>query len=78
MKRFLITLAALVMAFAMLAGLSEPVYALSQNPVAESMEFQTYRNVSFGSQLKAYSPQNEELSFVVTTQPIKGSLELKE
>ncbi len=78
MKRFLITVVALIMALSMFTGLADSAQALSQAPVAESMEFETYRNVSFGGQLKAYSSEGEQLSFVLTTAPIKGSLELEE
>ncbi len=78
MKRFVVAFIALVMAFGLFGGLSEPAQALSQAPVAENMEFSTYRNVSFGGQLNAYSPEGEALSYKITTEPIKGSIELNE
>ena len=78
MKRFVVAFIALIMAFGLFAGLGEPAQALSQAPVAENMEFNTYRNVSFGGQLKAYSPEGEDLSYIITTEPIKGSIELGE
>lgn len=78
MKRFVVAFIALVMAFGLFAGLGEPAQAVSQAPVAENMEFSTYRNVSFGGQLSAYSPEGDTLSYKITTEPIKGSIELNE
>lgn len=53
-----------------------PVSADSSAPVAENFEFETYRGVSFGGQLSAIDPQGDALSFEITTQPVKGSIEL--
>ncbi|MBQ4652323.1 MAG: hypothetical protein IJB78_06375 [Oscillospiraceae bacterium] len=78
MKRIVVAFIALIMAFGLFAGLNEPAQALSQAPVAENMEFSTYRNVSFGGQLNAYSPEGQVLSYIITTEPIKGSIELNE
>lgn len=53
-----------------------PAQADNSSPVAENFEFQTYRGVSFGGQLSAIDPDGDTLSFEITTQPVKGSLEL--
>ena len=53
-----------------------PVSADSSAPVAENFEFETYRGVSFGGQLSALDAQGSALSFEITTQPVKGSIEL--
>lgn len=45
-------------------------------PVAENMELCTYRNVSVGGRLTAVDPEGDELTFTITTQPVKGQVEL--
>lgn len=47
-------------------------------PTAESMELSTFRNTSVGGRLLAEDPQGDEIFFTITTEPIKGSLELGE
>lgn len=76
MKRMLISFMALTMAVFMFAGLAEPVFAEGSAPVAENLELKTYRNVSVGGQLSAFDPDGDELSFEITTQPVKGGIEL--
>ena len=64
-----------LMALVLCLGLF-PVSADSSAPVAENFEFETYRNVSFGGQLSAIDPDGDTLSFEITTQPVKGTIEL--
>ena len=45
-------------------------------PVAENMMLETYRGVSVGGQLKAHDPDGDELTFEVTTEPMKGAVSL--
>lgn len=45
-------------------------------PVAENQEIQTYRGVSVGGRLSARDPEGGTLRFELTTEPMKGSLEL--
>lgn len=78
MKRMLISITALALAVFMFAGLAQPVYAEGSAPVAENLELKTYRGVSVGGCLSAYDPEGDAVSFEVTTEPVKGSLELKE
>lgn len=66
--------AAMVLAVMLLAGTA--IYAAGTAPVAENLELTTYRNVSVGGQLSAADPDGGELSYVITTQPTKGTLEL--
>ncbi|MBO6039977.1 MAG: hypothetical protein J6P58_02090 [Oscillospiraceae bacterium] len=42
------------------------------------MELRTYRNVSVGSRLKAFDPDDDVVSYTITTDPVKGSIELEE
>ena len=57
-------------------GLMIPVGADNSAPVAENFEFETYRGVSFGGQLAAVDPDGDTLSFEITTEPVKGTIEL--
>lgn len=75
MKRMLVSLFALTMALFMFAGMC-PVYAEGSAPVAENLELKTYKNVSVGGKLSAFDPEGGELSFEISTQPIKGEIEL--
>lgn len=54
-----------------------PVSALSA-PVAENLELRTYRGISVGGQLVAVTPDGGEVSFSITTEPSKGTVELDE
>ncbi|MCD7844480.1 MAG: Ig-like domain-containing protein [Oscillospiraceae bacterium] len=45
-------------------------------PVAENQELETYRGVSVGGQLTAYDAEGDSLTFEITTEPIKGTVEL--
>lgn len=76
MRRMLISLAALFMALLMFAGIGQPVYAEGSAPVAENLELKTYRNVSVGGQLSAFDPDGGAISFEISTQPVKGDIEL--
>lgn len=55
-----------------------PVIADGSAPVAENFEFETYREVSFGGKLAAVDPEGDPVSFEITTQPKKGTIELEE
>lgn len=78
MKHKLISVTALALALLLFAGLAEPVYAEGSAPVAENLELTTYRNVSVGGSLSAYDPEGDAVSFEITTEPVKGSLALKQ
>lgn len=45
-------------------------------PVAENQELQTYRGVSVGGRLQAYDAEGGALTFEITTEPMKGTVEL--
>ena len=69
---------AAVLACLSLCALMLPALADSSAPVAENFEFETYRGVSFGGQLAAIDPDGDAVSFEITTQPKKGSIELSD
>lgn len=75
MKRIFVSLLLL-----MILGLwaAQPVYAQGTEPIAENMELKTYRNASVGGKLNAYDPEGGELKYSLTTEPVKGKLELNE
>lgn len=78
MKRMLISLLSLVMTAAMFSGMSEAGLAAGSSPVAENLELKTYRNTSVGGTLSAFDPDGDALSFEITTNPVKGSIELED
>ena len=55
-----------------------PALADNSAPVAENFEFETYRGVSFGGKLCAVDPDGDAVSFEITTQPKKGTIELSD
>ena len=70
-----------IFALALASALALPLgsaLAVSCAPVAENLELTTYRNVSVGGRLAAVDPEGDALSFEITTQPGKGTVELTE
>ena len=55
---------------------AKPGAAGNTAPVAENQQIQTYRGVSVGGQLSAYDAEGDELTFEISTQPMKGSVQL--
>lgn len=76
-KRMAISVSALLILI-LCMGLVIPSVADGSAPVAENFEFETYRGVSYGGQLSAIDPEGDTLSFEITTQPVKGSIELSD
>lgn len=78
MKRFIASAAALLMLLTGLISLGAAADAAGSAPVAANLELTTYRGVSVGGQLAAYDPDGGELTFEITTPPVKGSIELSD
>lgn len=76
MKRFIASAAALLMLLTGLIALEPKAEAAGSAPVAANLELTTYRGVSVGGQLAAYDPDGGELTFEITTPPVKGTIEL--
>lgn len=76
MKRFVRYATALSLSVLLLAGIGSASFAQGMAPIAENLEFTTYRNTSFGGVLSAYDSDGDELYFEITTAPIKGDIEL--
>lgn len=77
MKRIIASVAALVLMLALVGGLAVPACAEGCAPVAQNLELKTYRNVSVGGTLTAYDPDDDVVSYEITTQPVKGTLRLE-
>ena len=67
-------LLAFALLLALLAGI--PVSAAGNAPIAENLEFETYRGTSMGGSLTASDPDGDRLSFELSTPPVKGTLDL--
>lgn len=78
MKRFIASAAALLMLLTGLIALEPKAEAAGSAPVAANLELTTYRGVSVGGQLAAYDPDGGELTFEITTPPVKGTIELSD
>ena len=75
-------LMALVLVLTLCAALT-PVLAASGGaqtgaPKAEHFELKTYRETSLGGQLTATDPEGEPVTFVLTTEPMKGTVKIEE
>ena len=76
MKKIQKRLSALLMAAFVLGGAT--AHAEGSAPVAENLELRTYRNVSVGGRLTAFDAEDDVVSYTITTEPVKGSIELEE
>ncbi len=80
-KRTRIIVCAVLLAFALcMTAMAPYVSASAENsaPVAENLEIVTYRNVSVGGRLSAVDPDGDTVTYQITTEPTKGSIELTE
>ncbi|MEI3102502.1 MAG: Ig-like domain-containing protein [Oscillospiraceae bacterium] len=76
MKRVFISAFLVVMALLLCSGMVYPAMAAGSAPVAENLELRTFRNVSVSGQLSALDPENDVVKFEISTQPVKGHIEL--
>lgn len=76
MKRVFISAFLVAMAVLMCSGLAYPALAAGSAPVAENLELRTYRNVSVSGQLNAFDPEDDVVKYEISTQPVKGHIEL--
>ncbi len=78
MRRIIISAAAFLLMLFMCLSLAAPALAEGAAPIAENLELKTYRHISVGGRLSAYDPDGGELSFIITTPPVKGDIQLEE
>ena len=71
-------IAAGLLVCALLCGMVFSAGAEGSAPVAENLEISTYRGVSVGGRLSAKDPDGGTLSYQITTDPSKGTIELDE
>ena len=71
-------LIAAVLAAVLAAGTFTAAAEANSAPQAENLEITTCRDVSVGGQLNAVDPDGDTVQFHVTTQPVKGTVELQE
>ena len=57
---------------------AEPAYAEGQPPLAESFELSTPMNTPYEGQLTAMDKDSDKLFYEITTQPVKGEIQLNE
>ena len=57
---------------------SLPAAATGSAPIAENLEISTYRGVSVGGRLSAVDPESDPITFEISTDPVKGSIDLDE
>ncbi len=58
------------------AGTATEPNTVNTAPVVENQELETYRGVSVGGQLTAHDPDGDGVTFEVTTQPMKGAVDI--
>lgn len=68
--------AALLLAVFLVLGLCGFASAEAGAPIAENLELATFRGVSVGGRLSATDPDGGSLTFQITTDPVKGSIDL--
>lgn len=78
MKKTAISICAAVLAAVLCASLGAGALAEGTAPVAENLELKTYQNTSVGGCLSAYDADGGALEYSITTQPVKGTIELGE
>ena len=66
----------MAMAAFLLVTPAHGTHVTSGRPIAENLEIETYRGIAVGGQLRATDPQNEALTYQITTPPIKGEVTL--
>lgn len=64
------------LATVLLAAPTVQVCASEGRPIAENLELETYRGVSVNGQLRATDPQQDALTYQITTPPVKGEVTL--
>jgi hypothetical protein len=70
--------AAAALAAVLAFGAAEFPALANSAPTVQNQELETYRGVSVGGRLSAVDPDGDTVIYRVTTQPVKGAVELKE
>ena len=75
MKKLIVP-TALTLILALALALVPAALASNGAPVAKNLEIDTYRGVSVGGRLSASDPEGGDITYRITTAPIKGSIDL--
>ena len=78
MKNAAYLFCSLFLVSALFISAPEPAYAQGQPPLAESFELSTPMNTPYEGQLSASDEDSGELYYKITTQPVKGEIQLNE
>lgn len=78
MKSVMLTAIICLMLISACAGFAVPAAALGNAPIAENLEISVGRNLSVNGTLSAYDPEDDVVSYVITTKPIKGEIVIAE
>ena len=76
-KKLMTTLLALTLCAALSPVFAAAGSAVSGAPEAENFTLKTYRETSLGGQLAAADPEGQPVTFRLTTDPMKGSVEIE-
>ncbi len=71
-----LSLCAILLLTALSLSLTTAGMAGNTAPVAENLEYETYRGVSFGGKLSAVDPDGDLITYQITTEPVKGDIAL--
>lgn len=77
MKRITVSLAAAFMMLLFSFALAGKAQAEGSAPIADNLELVTKRDVPAEGILSARDAEDEELSYQITTKPIKGTIQLE-
>ena len=78
MKRISAQVLLFILSAVLLLVSGQTAYAEGSAPIAENLELTTYRNISVGGKMSAFDPDGGALRFEVTTEPVKGELQIEE
>ncbi|MBQ9687306.1 MAG: cadherin-like domain-containing protein [Oscillospiraceae bacterium] len=76
MKQIARSVSAFILMAALYMGLTVPALAEGNAPVADNLELKTVRNTPLAGQLSAVDPDDDVVSYEITTQPVKGTITL--
>ncbi len=79
-KKALVLIFAVVFAFSIAPAVFGTVEDFQDNcaPIAENLEFKTYKNVSITGKVSATDPDNNGVFFYISEPPVQGELEFSE
>lgn len=77
MKKISLSIMFCILFMGMTVEYETPAYASGSAPVAENLNINTYRNTSVNGMLSAYDPEGDVVSYIITTKPVKGEIQVE-